>query len=194
MSQKKLLSEIESLLVTHIPVRVKAAKIKEPVYSLRVWFHGSDTYGPDRTPGLMLPKESWRVKVLAEKGAEAPPFLWCADELDGDGMSLGARITDRKIKSACRQWYAQRYSDPNDGMEEVEALEPFRKAMQRVCRKLNKIQWQALATVTDDFVVFPADWSHSFMDDYGEMLASIPKAKLDRLNEQNLLTPTGGTP
>src|SRR5262245_57307790 len=95
MNDKQLLAKIESLLVAHIPTCIQAAKIAEPVYSLRVWYHGSDTYGPDRTPGLMLPKEAWRAKQLTEKRDEASYYVWCADELDGKEASLWAKIDDK---------------------------------------------------------------------------------------------------
>ena len=33
----------------------------------------------DRTPSLMLAKESYRRRIIAEKGDKAPNYLWCAD-------------------------------------------------------------------------------------------------------------------
>jgi hypothetical protein len=187
MTQDELLSRIEALLISHVPRCVKAENIPEPVYSLRIWYHGSDTCGPDRTPGLMLPKESWRARKLAEKGDEAPHYIWCADELDGQGTSIWPEINDESLIGFCRQWYALRYSELDDGMTEAEALRPFREAMWRVCSRLNEVDWASLAAVTNGFVVFPADWSHAFVDDDAEIQASISRDRIELLRSRRLL-------
>ena len=46
MNGHPVLSELEDLLVTLTPKSVAAIKneIVEPVYSLRIWYYGTDTY------------------------------------------------------------------------------------------------------------------------------------------------------
>src|SRR5262245_32555410 len=105
MNPDELLASIEALLISQVPQCVKATNIHEPVYSLRIWYHGGDTADPDRTPALMLPKESWRAKKLTEKGDEAPHYIWCADELDGRGTCFWPEITDDALIAKCRLWY-----------------------------------------------------------------------------------------
>ncbi len=46
-----------------------------------------------------------------------------------------------------------------------------------------------IADVTADFIVFPADGSHTFCDDLGDMAASVPKPRLKLLRSRKLLEP-----
>jgi hypothetical protein len=62
-----LLAEAADLLVRLIPPQVRSLNIGETVYSLRIWYHGSDSFTSDWTPWLMLPKESVRQQALALK-------------------------------------------------------------------------------------------------------------------------------
>jgi hypothetical protein len=76
---------------------------------------------------------------------------------------------------------------PEGALPDDSELVPLREAIQRVATCLNRLDWRKYARVTDDFVVFSADGSHSFCDDYGEMVASVPSRKLDRLRSRSLL-------
>ena len=80
MEQDPLLSRLEALLVERVPEQVKALCISEPVYCLRLRYYGRDE--GEGAPTLMLPPEALRRKIIAEKGAGAPYYIWCADELD----------------------------------------------------------------------------------------------------------------
>lgn len=127
------------------------------------------------------------MHVLSEKGSEAAHYLWCADEMDTGDKSLWAKIENGLIIESCRMWYRLRYADPDDGMTQQEALRPFREMLQRACGRLNLLDWKGIAAVTEDFVVFPADWSHMFCDDYGDMLASVPAAKIEVLRRRSVI-------
>ena len=58
---------------------------------------------------------------------------------------------------------------------------------QRVALQLNALDWRTMLQVTDDFIVFPADGSHSFCDDLGDMAASVPKPRLRLLQSRKPL-------
>jgi hypothetical protein len=183
MNGSALLRQLEETLVTSIPPRVKAVRLREPVYCLRIWFYGTDAVG-GRTPSLTLKTDSLRQKVLKDKGKRAPHYLWCADECeDGDGV-IHATITDAAVSRLCRDWYHQL---PGSSLSDDSSLVPLRETIQRVAAALNRLDWQPYAPVTDDFVVIPADGSHSFCDDYAEMIASVPPARLDLLRSRSFL-------
>jgi hypothetical protein len=176
------LGQLEERLVKIIPGCVRAIGIEEPVYCLRIWYYGTDTVG-DRTPSLMLPKESVRKQLAQEKGPRLPNYLWGADELHQD-WRFDARIKDATAIYLCRQWFEH---SPNDEESETEELRPLREMTQRVAKRLNEFPWQQAIPVTPDFVVFAADASHTFNDDYGEMTASVPAQRIELLRKNGWL-------
>ena len=48
---------------------------------------------------------------------------------------------------------------------------------QRVCARLNALDWKGILRTTDDFVVFPFD-THGEMDGTTDVKASVPAEKL----------------
>lgn len=183
--REALLTEAEERLVMLIPLRVKSLGIREPVYCLRIWYYGTDTVG-DRTPSLMLPKEAVRRKLMSEKGAKAPHYLWCADELIHSGWVYNVTIDDATVSDLFHRWYDY----PWGSHPEVEELRPLREMVQRIAARMNKLSWKEHAPVTDDFVVFAADGSHTFSADYEEMLASVPVERIEALRFQRMLGTT----
>lgn len=178
---KDPLAAVEERLVELIPQRVKTLGLRDPVYCLRIWYYGTDV-GGDRVPTLTLVPDAARRRVLAEKGDKAPHYLWCADELC-IGRRRDAVINDSTVAVLCRTWYAHL----SDGVPETEQLRPMRKMVQRVAARLNHVDWSAHAPVTDDFVVFPADASHTYCADYQEMLASVPAGRIELLRSRRML-------
>lgn len=176
------LAQLEERLVKVIPSFVRAIGIDEPVYCLRIWYYGTDTAG-DRTPSLMLPKESVRKQLAKEKGPKLPQYLWGADELHQD-WRFEARIKDATAAYLCRQWFDHSRSDEGP---ETEELRPLREMVQRVAKRLNDLPWAESIPVTSDFVVFAADASHTFCDDYGEMTASVPPGRIELLRKNGWL-------
>lgn len=175
------LEQIEKLLAAAIPRAVKAAKITEPVYCLRIWYNGTDS-AEDAVPWLMLVKESTRKKFQVQHGEQAPDYIWGADEVTLPGLACNVDIASKQLAGLYRTWY-----DWLCDVEDDEALQPFREMIQRVAKKLNTLRWQELAPVTDDFVVFAADGSHTFCDDQGELLASISQKQYTLLQKRRLL-------
>jgi len=177
------LAQMEELLVVEIPKAVRSASITEPAYCLRLWYNGTDS-AEDAVPWLMLVKESTRQEFLAKHGANAPYYLWSADEATLPGQSYNINLPEKPLQRPYSKWY--RYICK---VEDDEELQHFREMMQRVARRLNQLRWQDLAPVTDDFVVFPADGSHTFCDDIGDLKASISPEQLASFRAKNLLPP-----
>ena len=182
----RALAQLEELLVVEIPMAVRSAKIEEPVYCLRIWYNGTDS-ASDAVPWLMLVKESTRQQLLATRAGNDPTFLWSADELTEPGAAYNVFLSGWRMGRLYRKWY--RYLC---AVEDDEEIQPFREMVQRVARRLNQLRWLDLAPVTDDFVVFPADGSHTFCDDLGDMTASVLPNQLALLRTRNLLPPMDG--
>jgi len=167
-------------LVELIPRQVRALGISEPVYCLRIWYYWTDA-GGDRVPSLMLCTDASRRKVLAEKGNEAPPYLWCADEVCDRAYS--SMIDDAAVAALCRRWYDR----PWGRRPATDELTPVRDMVQRVAARKNGLPWSENVPTTVDFVVFAADASHTFCADYDEMLSSLPAARLELLRSRRML-------
>lgn len=178
-----VLLKIEALLVSNIPKAIKAAKLREPVYCLRIWYNGTDS---DETavPWLMLVKESTRKSFKLEHGNEAPYYIWAADEATNADQSFNIQIDNDELVKQYGLWH-----DHLCDVDDDEELQPFREMTQRVAAKLNTLDWATIVPATDDFVVFPADGSHTFCDDLGDLHASVPEKRLNLLRSRNLLGP-----
>lgn len=179
---KSTLAELEKLLITEIPSAVKAAQIKEPVYCARIWYNGTDS-PEDAVPWLMLVKESARQEFLTKHGDEQAPFyVWGADEISYPRQAYEVHVENERLGTLYAKWYEYLCDAEDD-----EELQPFREMVQRVSRTLNDLDWNKLAAVTDDFVVVPADGSHTFCDDLGDLLASVSEEQLELLQSRKLI-------
>ena len=176
---ESILKQIETLLITEVPLSVKAARVKEPMYCLRIWYNGTDS-SSDAAPYGMLIKESARKAHIAKEYWH-PGDLWMADEWTYPEKSKDIHVANPQLGQLYQTWYQCLCAN------EAERLPLFRQMTQRVSRKLNLINWQSLLPVTDDFVVFPADGSHNYMDDVGDLLASISPAQEKLLRSRNLI-------
>lgn len=168
---KAELKQMEGVLIGAVPEAVKRANITEPVYCLRIWYNGTDS-SEEAIPHLLLVKESTRQKFLKEHGSSHPVILseclWCADEATFEDMSYDVGLPNADLLKPYKVWYDYLCEADDD-----EDLQPFREMVQRVSKKLNQLDWKTIIPVTDDFVVFPADGSHTFDDDLGDLQASI---------------------
>jgi hypothetical protein len=183
MQNDVVLRKLEESLLAHIPHRVQSLGIAQPVYCLRIWYYGTDIDG-DRTPSLTFKTDALRQQLLRDKGKKAPYYIWCADEYESGDDVINTPLVDVTISRLCSEWFL---GLPQGLLPDDTELVPLRETIQRVARELNHLDWRQYASVTDDFVVFPADGSHSFCDDYGELVASVPPEKLARLRSRSLL-------
>lgn len=165
------LKQMEEILIAEIPKAVKAARLTDPVYCLRIWYNGTDSM-EDAIPHLLLVKDSTRQAFVKEHGKNVvllSEYLWCADEATADeDWSYDVSLPEAKLLPPYKVWYTYLCDQDDD-----EELQPFREMVQRVSKQLNQLDWKSIIPVTDDFVVFPADGSHTFCDDLGDLQASI---------------------
>lgn len=179
---KSTLAQLEKLLVREIPAAVQAANLTEPVYCARIWYNGTES-DEDAVPWLMLVKESARRKFIEKQGEEhAPYYIWGADEVSCPAQAFQVHLSHERLQDLYSTWY-QYLSNVDDDDE----LQPFREMIQQVSRTLNELDWKSIAPVTDDFVVAPADGSHTFCDDLGDVLASVTPRQLELLQSRKLI-------
>ena len=98
-----VLLKIEALLVSNIPKVVKAAKLREPVYCLRIWYNGSDSL-ETAVPWLMLVKESTRKSFIRKHGKEASFHIWGADGATNAGQSFNVQIDNDELVKQYGLW------------------------------------------------------------------------------------------
>ncbi len=169
----------EDWLVAEVPGRVASLPIAGPVYCLRVWYNDDSS----ESASLLVCPDAHRRRALAAKGDSAPHFLWCADELTGDSASAYTiRLRDARLAELMAQWFDR----PTTGDEAVD-LAPLRAMVQRAAARLGALDWARHIPATDDFVVFAADGTHVFCDDYGELTASVPPERVELLRSRGFL-------
>ncbi|AMV20806.1 hypothetical protein [Planctomyces sp. SH-PL14] len=175
-----VLRRIEAILIETIPAAIQAARLSEPVYCLRIWYNGTDS-DSDAIPWLMPVKEVTRQAILKKAKGRFPEGIWLADELTNVGQAFNVDIKNAELTEQYGLWY-EHLAEQDD----EEDLQLFREMVQRVSAALNRLDWSALAPVTDDFVVFPADGSHTFGDDLEDLRASVPADRLQLLKSRKL--------
>jgi hypothetical protein len=177
---QSLLQEAEDLLVAEIPKTIRAAKVQESVYGLFLQFTGVDTDPGGYAPPLFLPTEGLRQRLLEEHPKDRE-YLWAVPEWQEDAgvVTLACKnpTLDEKLHLVF-QLTIVRASRTNYG--------PVRKMFQRVCARLNALDWRAILKTTDDFVVFPFD-PHGEFDPEVDLRASLPPAKLQLLMDRGHL-------
>lgn len=180
-----ILKLLEPLLVKHVPEAVAAMKINEPVYSLRLYYDGTDTPEEVFCSRFLLVKEAWRKKTMSKHGIDAPFYMWSRGEIEGweDGFG-GDMSAFPEIVSLCKKWYAKL----EDSGDSAELVEKSRRKLHKVSAQLNSVDWTKLCPATDDFVVFPANGSETG-EDFEDMEASVPPSKVEVLRQRKFLGP-----
>ena len=190
MAKDTVFTELEHRLIEVIPHVVGACEMAEPAYCLRVYYDSMDTPEDDYATRLRLLKASAREQAVATRGDHAPDGIWMADNTD-DADVHGPNIFlkhDPEIRRICSEIFQLIVKDENATLREL------RRTIQRVCQRLNQLDWTTIRSVTDDFVVFPADGSHTFYDDYGDLVASVPPERIELLRKRAYLGPADRLP
>ena len=186
MNPEDVLQKMEDRLVAVVPGKVQSMNITEPVYALRLWYYGWSMSEDERVPSIMLPKENYRQRIIEQFADDLDYrcyYIWGADELTGENTSYMANIKDDELYDLFYTWA----KNEDDEIDEEEAYLPIRGMMQRACSRLNCIDWTLYTTATSDFVVFPADGAHTLFDDFGDLRASVPPARVEWLLRRGLL-------
>ena len=174
------------LLVDEIPRAIAAAKLASPLACLRIVYY--DTHAPCTYLRLRTVSAECRTKVLADKGRDAPFYLWAAGEDCGDGqVDLPAEPPATKGQKQIEKLFQEVYELLCD--DEDEHMVPFRSMLAQVARALNSKDWAKICPVTDDFVIAIADGDQHFADDYQDLVDSIPAERLELLRARGLLGP-----
>jgi hypothetical protein len=185
MPKETVFTELEHRLIEVIPHVVGACEMAEPAYCLRVYYDSMDTPEEEYATRLRLLKASLRVQAVATRGNHAPDGIWMADNTD-DSDIHGPNIFlkhDPQTLQICGEIFQRIVKNEGSTLREL------RRTIQRVCRQLNQLDWTTVRSVTDDFVVFPADGSHTFYDDYGDLVASVPAEQIELLRQRGYLGP-----
>jgi hypothetical protein len=169
---KSLLQEAEDMLVAEIPKTIRAAKARQTVYGLLVQFTGVDTDPDGFAPPLFLPTEDLRRRLLEQHPRDATWYLWAVAEWDNDPDVVALACKNSTLDEKLHLIFQLTITQPsrtNYG--------PVRKMFQRVCARLNALDWKGVLKTTDDFIVVPFD-THGEMDLSADLKASVPAEKL----------------
>ncbi len=184
MEKETVFAQLEQRLMDVIPPSVGACNMDEAAYCLRVFYDSLDTPEETYATRLRLVAASLREQAVTTRGKQAPDGIWLADNTDLDEQHRNIFLRhDPETRRLCGEIFRLLTKDEDATLQEL------RRTIQRVCRRLNQLDWTSIRAVTDDFVVFPADGAHTFYDDYGDLLASVPAERIELLRERGYLGP-----
>jgi hypothetical protein len=179
VSLNTLLREAEDLLVAEIPRAVRAAKVREVVYTLLVQFTGVDTDPGGFAPPLFLPTEALRRRLLAEHPKDATWYPWAVPEWENDPAAVRVPFNNPALDEKIHLIF-QLTVVPG------RSYGPVRKMFQRVCARLNARSWKGILKTTDDFIAVPFD-PHDELDQRVDLKACVPVEKLRLLMERGYI-------
>jgi hypothetical protein len=153
MTSESIWAQLEHRLNVVIPQVVGTCHLAEPAYCLRVYYDSIDTPEENYATRLRLLKTSVREQAIRKRGNHAPDGIWMADNTD-DWDVHGPNIflkDDSEPRRICSDIFQRIVKDEDATLREL------RCTIQGVCRQLNQLDCATVRSVTDDFVVFPAD-------------------------------------
>jgi hypothetical protein len=178
---KHLLQEVEDILVAEIPPTIQAAKVPEPVHALLLQYTGVDTDLDGYAPPMYLPSDNLRRRLLEEHEKDRTWYPWAVQEWEGEPgvVRLGCEnaALDEKLHLIFQLTVVQA-SPTNYG--------PVRKMFQRVCARLNALEWRGILKTTDDFIVIPYD-PHGEMDLKVDLKTCVPVERLRLLMDRGYI-------
>lgn len=175
---------LERLLAPEIPAAVQGLNVSKPMFCLRLYY--DDTHASRKRYGL-------RVRVLTEpirdrlrKKRPTPENLaedlWCPQSGVANGTpskSSGLYEIELRGNKDLAKYMTEIYDRLCES--EGENMPLLRELARRVCKRLNVVNWEGYAPVTDDFVAFPADGSGHFGDEYEDDLEAAVSASRRKL-------------
>lgn len=167
-----LLKEASALLLDAIPRCVAAMPITEPAFGLALVYEPGSALSmlpPKLALGLASEREAWR------KCGAAREALW-----DAQGFSTfdDARLEFGSAKLlACMAELAPHLAS-------AAGMDKAHKLLVGVARQLNKLDWNAIAKVTPNFVVYPVDLHMEHLD--RDFAAAVSAATLKKLKASPL--------
>lgn len=183
VSLKSLLDDVEELLIFEIPKTIREAKIKETVYCLLLQFSGVDTDPCGFSPPMILALDATRKNLLAQHANGANYDAWAINELRNIPGTIELSCSDCELDEKLKLIFQLTIQSASNT-----SYTPVRKMFQRVCLRLNALNWKGILRTTDDFVAFPCD-NHGELDPSQDVKASVPKDKIQLLLDRKLIWP-----
>ncbi len=180
MNKNKLFEAVEQQLVDQITEAIGSAKLKEPACVALVQFTGLDTDETGYPPPVYLTTAQARAR-LSDAGSGADhDDLWAIAELGEQPETVELSFGTEELKQSLMLIFQLTNGGSSRSYSSV------RKLFQRVCARLNEVDWTKKLKVTDDFVIIPRDISRE-LDMLKDVKVCVPKEKLKLLVERGLL-------
>jgi hypothetical protein len=198
------MEEVRQALIRQVPAVLRKMAIDEPAYCVALGYLAEDPISVDVHVGLDSDRRGWLAEQSEADDAEADAFvIWNPCDLHGvKSVDYGeaadtARLLRQELKLSDAPVDAPVDVDANadsaavadawaDGDAETSGVnEHGRQLLCAVAAELNDHDWAGVLPVTDDFVVYAADWE---MADFDRNLAEcVPADRLAALRERGLL-------
>lgn len=175
MADHRVFAKLRSLLFVAIPAVLKGSDIGEPITILRLNYY--DSHAPCAYLDFRCLSNSTCDAIVAKRGAAAFDWLWGSGEECGKRLRISLpsdpeNSSDKSDLAACFRKVYRLLSNERKFMPQ------YRRCLQAVAYELNQFDWTATLSVTDGFVIVPADGSMYFCDDESEIVCSVPPDKL----------------
>jgi hypothetical protein len=174
-SMDKLLRRVEDLLVETLP-RLVREHADQPIYCLVLHYHSEWPLPPTIGVGLERERQAWIDTI--DDAETLKLTVWNPAEFSnyrGDTLDWDLTEIDPELARAIRA-----IPENDDG-----AAERARGILNRAARRLQRLDWPAIAPVTDDFVVFAVDYE--LMDLMENLRQSVPAPVRQALADRALL-------
>lgn len=186
------LDDLSSLLQEHIRSVISQAALNSPLCILRIRYFSTTAPCTYLELGCVTRRD--RDEILAKHGNHGIYYLWDAWENYGGSYSIlvpqdpdaaSTSPVDRKIKELFAGIYSYLSQDSESN------LTVWRRFIQTLSQQLNAVEWNTTCSVTDDFVVVPADGSACVPDQKNDIAIAVPEAKLILLHQRSFIGPLG---
>jgi hypothetical protein len=176
----QILDSLANALCVEVPKLVAERFPDTELCRLKLWYY--DTSAPEYYFLAEPMRSTYRTELLQAKGQDALSYLWdnpdpgAKEFIIGDETSPSARAFEE-----VNQW--------RRAEKLAVADERLRQFACDVCLKLNALHWPKYLKVTDDFIVYAQNGTDYGVDNYKDLIESVPIAKIERLRDNQLFGP-----
>lgn len=175
-SLRSISKSVEQQLLELIPTSISKSDLRGPIYCVLICYCEED-FPSGWPPFLVIGSETERQKIV-NAGESVPYFLWAPDLLREHEGNVEIPLSDEILNNYCRL-HSQLMSLKND-------YSAGKKILQNIAKALNKLDWSAIAEVTNDFIVAIVD-NTGEVDFAKDIKGVIPSANFRALRQQGLL-------
>ena len=181
-------STLETLLKMAIPSAVKKLKLPAPAYCMCIYYF--DTHAPREDYGFSVRVLTEPVRQRVARESPSPANL--AEELWLPQAGVGNGNEDLyQVNLAGNRELARLFGEVYDLLcdGEDDQMLHLRELARRTAKAMNGRKWESQLSVTDDFVVVPADGSGFFggFDFMEEFEAAVPVERIALLRQRGYL-------